>query len=438
MKGISLYWRLFSAFLLTSLVPVIIMVFLLQGSLFGGIQELQLERIHDLLERSLVTLEEQSNQIAASVQDYAHWDEMMEQSYERDQEWLRVNITDWIPEHFHIDAVFLADRDGNVFYNYDLPEEIAGNVSAFPLFQSALRGEEPQALYLSSRGLMLVAASYVSPAFDTESVFLPEDAPAVLFYGRLLDSHVAELISESVGGHVEFFDRQALIGTSDTEKSGSLGQPWAGRREDVARAFAEGTNVDSQSDDEMSSVALLTEASGEAVGAISVSRSRDTEQFVKAEIISTMIAGIIASLIAASLLGLYLGWKIVRSLRLLTQEVVQYSEGKLTDMPEISRNDEIGVLHENFAAMVKTLDLSKQRLLEQQQTVEKSNDALRKNAVKLEKLKAELETRVEELGRLNEVMVGRELRMANLKMENERLAALTGKKPAKDEDLPLA
>jgi len=65
-------------------------------------------------------------------------------------------------------------------------------------------------------------------------------------------------------------------------------------------------------------------------------------------------------------------------------------------------------------------DVTKQKLLEEQ-----LRDYAKKLTVEVSKKTAELETRVKELERINKVMVGREIKMIELKKEIE---SLKGKK----------
>lgn len=428
-KGLDLRWRLCLALVLTSLLPITLIVAILYNSLFNGTQKIQESRQLDALQRALYSLNEQGNQLDSNVRDYAHWDEMADPATGRDSEWQRINLTEWIPELFLVDTIFLANRDGSIFYDYRLPSELKNNVSSFPPFQKALQGVESHYIFNTENGLLLLATAYVSPAIDKENPFSPLDSQAVLMYGRYLNSSVAQKIGEAVGGDIHFFDKTRLLGTNNVDHATIVGSQEQEMPAPVLYALDNNVPILSEANDFASAHMSLLDVFGNRVGVLSVTVNKLTQNFVREQIRMTIILSLILNLFVASILGLLLGWQISQPIRTLARAINDYTRGDISRTPNVDRSDEIGTLQAAFRDMVWSLEKSKSERARQQETLEETNEQLRRNSRDLQETKHILEERVTQLKQLNEVMVGRELRMAELKKEIKQLAQK--KKPKK-------
>jgi sensor domain CHASE-containing protein/HAMP domain-containing protein len=429
-KGLGLHWRLFFAFVMTSLVPVSLICVLVYYSLFSGLRELQESRISDALTRTLYGLEQQGAQLASNVQDYAHWEDMYNPDTGRDPEWQRINITEWIPSQFDVDVIVLADRDGNVYYQYQAPTEFSSNIKDFPPFTNAFEGVETHELYASSNGLMVVAASFVSPAINADNPFSPQDAPAVLIYARYLDSSVAQALRESVGGEIHFFGATELLGTSDESTSDLVGLPLQSFSNTVQNVLTSSEPIITETSESVTAFTRLQDVFGQPVGVVSITLSKATERFVESQFLTTILVSLMVSMTVACGLGLLLGWQLTDSIRRLSHAVLDYTDGKISHAPMVDRKDEIGQLQQAFSNMIDSLEKSKSKLLQHQSDLKKSNEQFRRNSRDLQQTQRILQERVNELKELNEVMVGRELRMAELKKEVKQLS--------KSQDKPVA
>ncbi|MES2006654.1 MAG: cache domain-containing protein [Patescibacteria group bacterium] len=113
---------------------------------------------------------------------------------------------------------------------------------------------------------------------------------------------------------------------------------------------------------------------------------------------------ILISSIVAVVSGTYLARRVTEPLLELNKVATEISHGKLKTNIFIKTNDEIGQLASSFGEMTSQIEQSYQTL--EDKVVERTK---------------ELDAKVDELGRLNKLMIDRELKMVELKKENEAL-----------------
>jgi len=102
---------------------------------------------------------------------------------------------------------------------------------------------------------------------------------------------------------------------------------------------------------------------------------------------------------------------IIIPLRKVSYGLEQVQKGVLDTKIDIKTNDEIGEIAHVFNNMTEDLEKSRKTLEEYSKTLEQ----------KVQERTGELNSKVEELQRMNTIMVGRELKMIELKKEIEEL-----------------
>ncbi len=360
--------RFLSAVIIALLLPTIFLYRITTEEIFTGIVAIEESNVQQSLAQTLTALEREQHQILANVEDYAHWDDMYSPETGRDPEWLRVNITNWIPNQFDIDVIWLADRDGNIYYQYNTPKEFQRDVQDFPLFKKALQGEtETHGLVKTSNGVMLAATSPVtttdfSPPFDPVV-----DASGVLFYGRFIESDVAERISGLTGRHTEFYDARTLVGSSYASQLQRIGLPIDDlNRQYVASVLSRLKSAAHHEQDLHAIFAPLYDINGDAVLVLSVRHEMPVESLVRENLQRTIFWGVSASAAISLFIVFIFATRLTSFIRKLNASVQAYTRGDVHHPVAVTRTDELGDLQNSFSDLLTKLNQAKVRIQEQE------------------------------------------------------------------------
>ena len=122
------------------------------------------------------------DRLLSNAKDYAYWDDMYNYASKQDEDWVKLNVTDWIPKNFGIDLILIFDRHGKLFYQYgDFDEfQINKDLSDNALLKKVFEFREIKGFYLTSKGIALVASSQI--------VHTDESGPrnGTYLYGKLI------------------------------------------------------------------------------------------------------------------------------------------------------------------------------------------------------------------------------------------------------------
>ena len=176
---------------------------LLQRSLEAQQQLVQRQRLEAVvcaLERELATLLRQ-------VQDYTVWDDAHTAISQRDAQWIRRNITEWLPQQFHYDFAVVADAQGA--WAAHTAGDWAWLRQTAP-FQRAMRGVSSAGLHRQGETIYLLAAA---PFVDEAWSRPPAGA---LVVGRALDAPLLRRISQSAG-HMGAVQLEAVVAFSNAD-----------------------------------------------------------------------------------------------------------------------------------------------------------------------------------------------------------------------------
>jgi diguanylate cyclase (GGDEF)-like protein len=184
--GVRFLWLLLGV-MLGLMTPLLgVGYLLLQRSLEAQQQLVQRQRLEAVvcaLERELATLLRQ-------VQDYTVWDDAHTAISQRDAQWIRRNITEWLPQQFHYDFAVVADAQGA--WAAHTAGDWAWLRQTAP-FQRAMRGVSSAGLHRQGETIYLLAAA----PFADEAWSRPPAGALVV--GRALDAPLLRRISQSAG-----------------------------------------------------------------------------------------------------------------------------------------------------------------------------------------------------------------------------------------------
>jgi len=147
------------------------------------VQRQRLEAVVSALERELAALLRQ-------VQDYTVWDDAHTAVSRRDAQWIRRNITEWLPQQFHYDFAVVVDAQGA--WAAHTAGDWAWLQQTAP-FQRAMHGVSSAGLHRQGETIYLLAAA---PIVDESWSRPPAGA---LIVGRALDATLLRRISQSAG-----------------------------------------------------------------------------------------------------------------------------------------------------------------------------------------------------------------------------------------------
>jgi len=138
---------------------------------------------------------------------------------------------------------------------------------------------------------------------------------------------------------------------------------------------------------------------------------RKNDQLFHSYFISAMVT--VGTILVASIVTMVVLMRsvIIIPLRKVSYGLEQVQKGVLDTKIDIKTNDEIGEIAHVFNNMTEDLEKSRKTLEEYSKTLEQ----------KVQERTGELNSKVEELQRMNTIMVGRELKMIELKKEIEEL-----------------
>lgn len=137
---------------------------------------------------------------------------------------------------------------------------------------------------------------------------------------------------------------------------------------------------------------------------------KSTLQKIHRYILYTLILGALALVFGAGMI-LVFGKKIVAALNQLSLAVSEYTIGSELPLVPDHRADEIGKLAKQFKTLMLNLNLQDAQIKQNQKELES----------KVQERTATLAEKTEELAKINKFFISRELRMAELKTENELL-----------------
>jgi len=191
----------------------------LQRSLEAQLQLVQRQR----LEAVVSALERELAALLRQVQDYTVWDDAHTAISRRDAQWIRRNITEWLPQQFHYDFAVVADTQGACIAH------TAGDwawLRQTAPFQRAMRGVSSAGLHRQGETVYLLAAA---PLVDEAWSRPPAGA---LVVGRALDATLLRRISQSAG-QMGGVGVEAVVNFSDADYQLTLREtPGQSTRED--------------------------------------------------------------------------------------------------------------------------------------------------------------------------------------------------------------
>lgn len=298
--------------------------------------------------------------LAGTNSDWGQWDDTHQYAVDRNQNYEEENLYPVTFDGLGIDVVYIYNENGEIvtsrIYDHEIAEEIS--VDRFvlddlspsnPLLQHAPLKEIHRGIMRTAKGPMLLTSAAILNNNGEE----PKHG--TLIFGRFLAEDVAEALREQTRVNFQFWAiGQDELAGADQE---ALVQVTMGDQLLVLREAGDDT-LSAYSvfrDFENNPVLLIRTDTPKNISAIGMNT-------VQAALLGLVVAGLIAMLVIAILLGRL----IINPLLALKEHILSVGKsGDLSKRIGLNRGDEIGILATQFDHMVTNLAEARDRLQQQ-------------------------------------------------------------------------
>lgn len=414
--------RLIMAFLVFAVFPMVMIPALLYQNLSLSVASIEMTELNGGVQQLENAIHTHQRSVLQNVQDYAHWDDAVRAFREGDKEWFQNQVFDYVTKHYGYEYIIVADLNGRVVWEYGAPEEWKVDVSKLALFQDARNGTEQASFMRNSRGFAIAAAANIIPLAREGHMNAYEDAVGVIIYGDDADTAYADTLANTIGRHIDLLDRNTLFARDSGNIMNAVGSRFLDVSSEGYFAVMKGDRYVEEMSDILMAYYPVETPNGQVVGAIRIGQSRLATNFVRRELVRAVLILFCVAILLLILLAIVIGSWLVNPVGRLAEAIRQYGKRrKLLARDLALRKDELGEVYRAFEELVRELDLSEHENISRERELRHTNKELARNAAALGRAKQALETKLDEISKLNRFMIGREVRMADIKRELKQL-----------------
>ena len=334
--GWSVRNRFMVAFVLVAVIPLVIFAALVYTRTAKALREVEKSQIAAHATGAREALGQRVTDQRAFVRDYAVWDEFHAAMLAERRQWIRDNVTGWVPDSSSTDLVTVYDPSGRVVSRAG--DGDPGSLWASELVRAARRGKTGADLVDVGGKLHVLAAAPIVAQTH------PSRAAGVLVFGEVITNAVLSDVSRFTGGQSRLAVSNADGVTAASESSEGDALAALGPAELAGgRVVSEG--------DYASQLVALTDERGATVAHLLVSVPRDDFAAVLGEIDLITMAAFVVALVVALTIGLIMARKISTPLTRLAAAATALSHGERHEALPTGRRDEIGSLARAFDSM---------------------------------------------------------------------------------------
>lgn len=308
------------------------------------------------------------DRLLSNVKDYAYWDDMYNYASKQDGDWVKLNITDWIPKNFGIDLILIFDGEGKLIYQYgDFDEfQINKDLSNHPLLKKAFEFRETKGLYPTSKGIACMAASQI--------MHTDESGPrnGTYLYGKLISKAKLNELKSFTETDPSIISENKVINTTVV---GYIDRPrdFKDIYYDLASDKFQEFKIYKSSHKSAFLYSILKDIENKDIGIIELIRPRKSVVFMS-DLLTKMSIWIFISVILTVIITVLIITKsILKPLDILKKHIEDVEKtGDLLKRVTVESQDEVGILARDFNAMSDRLSKSQDTLMEVQQNLIKS------------------------------------------------------------------
>jgi len=327
-----------------------------------------------------------------------------------------------------LDLLEVGDEQGLVMVGGSDLDEYGKDKSGDHLIQAALAGKAVIEAQLTPAGLLIKAVAPIK---------LQEKVLGTFTTGRYLDESFLEKIKKMTGVELFLFKKERA-------KEGLIAATLAIDKAKLQNAFNKILNqkyayVTIDSRPYMVGIVSVVNVKKEVIATIRGARPRQQLIITIVEMRRFLILIGLVGIIVAWVIGYIFAKRITIPLQLLVQGTNKLATGDLSYRVEVKATDELGVLADSFNKMaddLRRITVSHDELAKEVSERKKAEQEREKLIKELKEGQELLKSQKQELEDINKIMVGRELKMIELKKEINRLSRELGR-PAPYDDTSL-
>ncbi|EYE88570.1 diguanylate cyclase [Fervidicella metallireducens AeB] len=187
-------------------------------AIFKYISKIERDNIKGKVSQGKIILQSQCQQLEQVIVDYSNWDELYELVVKEniDKKWLEENFTLWLPEHFKIDLILIADNDNKIKCEYGLDSEIKNDIIKEDIFDGDLHGYKMKRLKSTSYIKKINNEVYilsVSPILKSDST---GPSRGVVIFGKKITKNFLDDLRIKYGYDIIFQFDDKIISPGET------------------------------------------------------------------------------------------------------------------------------------------------------------------------------------------------------------------------------
>jgi len=283
--------------------------------------------------------------------DYGVWDEMYQAVDSRDPEWLKINLTDWAVEVFHLDGILLFDKKGEIVYEWGKLRERVTSEERRRLFKLGMEQRAAGGLLGSGEEILAVGLSPVLRSDRTGPV------NGVYLVAQWATDSFAREVADVLRDGVWLYRNGQAAAKHDPFSLPVPPQPGEAIQASLARGEVPSERL---TDRFLVAYAPLRDLFGERIGTLGVVRNRTVAHEARNSAAgAAAVLGLVGLLLALVHGRLMARW-VVKPVEELAVQVKSFEEGQLGAPIEAAGSGEIAELAQAFEKMRGSV----QRLLE--------------------------------------------------------------------------
>jgi diguanylate cyclase (GGDEF)-like protein/putative nucleotidyltransferase with HDIG domain len=348
----SLGFKVILSLMVVSIIPLIVYVILNNIMILMNFSKLENESIFQKSQQAINIIDDREQQVGNIAKDYAIWDDAYDKMLQKDYDWYRENVSDWLPGVYGLDLILALNKQGEIIDQYGIKDGNINDLIKDKTLTGILNGQYDKKLDKYPSGLIEYGGQlYMVGACPVLNINYEGNSSGILILGRsITDALLADIENKySYSISIKFKDK---IVSANMDKS------------KIAQYIDKinGQNSDDPITD-MSVIAArekLMDISGKEIGDLVIVDSRQT--FLSTLYLARKNTNIVFIILIAAALVASIKFRkiIVNPIKNFEDQINQMGKDHELKYVELTGTDEIKSLANSFNWMINILNEHKQ------------------------------------------------------------------------------